>query len=160
MVDSDTDRVFMTQALAEARIAYEEGNIPVGCVIVRDGEIIARAHNLRETTHDPTAHAEISALRIAGKALGSRGLDKVTVYVTLEPCPMCMSAIMLARAGRLVYGAADPKLGAVVSRWNFVNDPGLHHSIRVTSGIMEEECCEILERFFAERRDRGKQRDE
>jgi len=140
----------MMVALEEARVAQDEGEVPVGCVIVRDSVIIARAHNTREESNDPTGHAEVIALREAGRALGTRSLRGTTLYVTLEPCPMCMAAIMLAQVDRLVYGAEDPKLGAVVSRWNLANDAALMHSIKVTSGVLQEECGQLLKSFFRE----------
>ena len=152
MLSCESDVAFMREALNEARKAFELGEAPIGCVAVKEGEIIARAHNLREAENDPTAHAEILALRSAGKAIGSRSLDGITLYVTLEPCPMCMSAIMLAHVGRLVYGSDDPKIGAVVSRWNLAHDPALKHSIKVSSGVLAEECRAVLNDFFGRSR--------
>ncbi len=143
----------MREALAEAGKAFESGEVPVGCVAVLRDKIISRARNNRESDSDPTGHAEIIALREAGRILGSRVLEDVTLYVTLEPCPMCMSAIMLSRVGRLVFGADDPKLGAVRSRWGLAHDPAFGHSIRITSGVIEDECREILHRFFRKLRD-------
>lgn len=138
----------MREALAEAETAFERGEVPVGCVAVIEGEIVFRAGNDRENSFDPTGHAEIIALRETGAKIGSRVLADVTLYVTLEPCPMCMSAIMMARVGRLVYGASDTKLGAVKSRWNLPNEPAFGHSLRVTSGVLDDECADILNRFF------------
>jgi len=139
----------MAEALVEAEKAFDEGEVPVGCVITSGENIICRAHNQRESRCDPTGHAEIIALRKAGSELGTRVLSSCTLYVTFEPCPMCMSAIMLARVGRLVFGCSDPKIGAVHSRWNFPTDPAFGHSIRVTAGVLESECRGILERFFS-----------
>jgi len=138
----------MEEALSEAQSALGRGEIPVGCVAVIDGEIVSRTGNDRENSFDPTGHAEIIALRESGAKTESRVLTDVTLYVTLEPCPMCMSAIMMARVGRLVYGASDSKLGAVKSRWNLPNEPAFGHSLRVTSGVLENECADILHRFF------------
>ncbi len=136
----------MAEALKEAQKAFNKGEVPVGCVAVESDTIISRAGNLREK--DPTGHAEMIVLRDTGAVIGNRVLDGITIYVTLEPCPMCMSAIMIARVGRLVFGASDPKLGAVYSRWNLPNDPSFGHSIRIASGILESECMDILNRFF------------
>jgi len=138
----------MRYAIDEARIAAEMDEVPVGCVIIKGNLVIARAHNLRETRNDPTAHAEILALRAAGAVLSSRRLTGTTVYVTVEPCPMCMSAIMLAGVERLVYGAKDSVAGAVVSQLNLPNEPAFRHEIRVTGGIMEEECSAMIADFF------------
>lgn len=142
----------MAEALKEAQKAFDRGEVPVGCVAVEGDTIIARAGNSRR--NDPTGHAEMIVLRDTGAVICNRVLDKITLYVTLEPCPMCMSAIMIARVGRLVYGTSDPKLGAVDSRWNLPNDPAFGHSIRITSGVLETECMGILSRFFEEARKR------
>ncbi len=152
-MDIDKDKIYMAEAIAEAEAAFDCGEVPVGCVAVLGDEIIANAGNDRETG-DPTGHAEMIALKKAGEAIGSRVLEDVTLYVTLEPCPMCMAAIMIARVGRLVYGAPDPKLGAAVSGFNIVNDPRFGHSIRVTSGVMADKCSDILRRFFENARSR------
>ncbi|HHS49764.1 MAG TPA: nucleoside deaminase [candidate division Zixibacteria bacterium] len=138
----------MRAALDEAEIAMAMGEVPVGCVIAKGNLVIGRAHNLRESRNDPTAHAEILALRMAGTILDSRRLDGTTLFVTLEPCPMCMSAIMLAGVSRLVYGAKDPEAGAVASQLNLANEPAFKHNIRISGGILEDECSQILRSFF------------
>lgn len=147
---SDDDA--MALALDQARLAAERGEVPVGAVVVVDGVVVAAAHNLRETTADPTAHAEVLALRAAGDALGTWRLGDATLYVTLEPCAMCAGAAVSARLGRLVFGAADPKAGAVGSLYNLAADPRLNHEIPWTSGVRSAECAELLEAFFSPRR--------
>lgn len=145
-------RQFMQAALAEARLAYEKGEVPIGAVVVREGRIIGRGHNLRETNADPTAHAEVLALRVAAREQGHWRLEDSTLYVTLEPCIMCSGAIVLARVERLVYGARDPKAGAVDSLYRLVEDPRLNHRVEVIGGILEEECASLLKEFFRELR--------
>lgn len=147
------DETFMHRALLEAKKAYLKGEVPVGAVITLDGQVIARAHNRREELQDPTAHAEILAIREAAAKLRSWRLVGATIYVTLEPCPMCAGALVLARIGRLVYGAADPKSGAAGSVMNLVNHEVLNHRVSVTSGILEDECSALLKQFFSELRD-------
>ncbi|MGB9661938.1 MAG: tRNA adenosine(34) deaminase TadA [Moorellaceae bacterium] len=142
-------RRYMQQALEEARKALELGEVPVGAVVVQEGEIIARAHNRRETDRDPTAHAEILALRQAAQRLNNWRLTRATLYVTLEPCPMCAGAVVQARLKRLVYGAPDVRAGAVDSVFQLVEHPGAEHEVEVISGICEEECRLILQEFFA-----------
>lgn len=142
------DETFMHRALLEAKKAYLKGEVPVGAVITLDGQVIARAHNRREELQDPTAHAEILAIREAAAKLRSWRLVGATIYVTLEPCPMCAGALVLARIGRLVYGAADPKSGAAGSVMNLVNHEVLNHRVSVTSGILEDECSALLKQFF------------
>jgi len=146
------DRELMQLALAEARLALDEGEMPVGCVIARNGEVIARGHNLREATGDPTGHAEIVAIRRAAEASGSWRLDGCTIYVTLEPCPMCAGAISQARLKRLVWGAADEKYGCAGSVYRIPEDPAFNHFCRCDGGILEEECAELIRRFFAGKR--------
>ncbi len=148
----DLDRAMMGRALELARQAVDLGEVPVGAVIVRDGKVIAQSFNLRETLHDPTAHAERVAMSLAGRALGSWRLEGCTLYVTLEPCAMCAGAIVLSRISRVVYGATDPKAGACASLYRLVSDPRLNHRSAVTSGDLERECGEILSLFFQERR--------
>ncbi|MGH1505182.1 MAG: tRNA adenosine(34) deaminase TadA [Acidimicrobiales bacterium] len=148
-----TDDELMAIALTEARAAAEAGDVPVGAVVVRDGEVIARRHNEREATGDPTAHAEVLALRDAAAALGRWRLDDCTLVVTLEPCVMCGGALLNSRIPRLVYGAADLKAGACLSLYNVCDDPRLNHRAEVTVGVRRDECAELLETFFAERRD-------
>lgn len=146
------DEYFMREALKEAEKARAIGEVPVGAVIVSNGEIIARAYNLRETTGDPTNHAEVLVIRKAAAIKKHWRLSDVTLYVTLEPCPMCAGAIILARIKRLVYGALDPKSGATGSLMNLVQDERLNHRVEVTSGILQGECGTILKDFFRERR--------
>ena len=142
----------MAQALAEARAALEHGDVPVGAVVVHDGRVIAARHNERELTHDPAAHAEILAMRDAARALGQWRLDECTLYVTLEPCAMCAGAAVNARLGQLVYGAHDPKAGAVASHFGLLDSDVLNHRVAVTSGIGAQESAELLRSFFRDRR--------
>lgn len=142
----------MRAALDQARLASEHGDVPVGAVVVRGGEIIAARHNERELTGDPTAHAELLAVRDAAAVIGHWRLDDCTVVVTLEPCPMCAGALVNARVGRLVFGATDPKAGATGSLMNLVADPRLNHRMPVESGIDADECGALLKEFFAARR--------
>ncbi|MGZ4208920.1 MAG: tRNA adenosine(34) deaminase TadA [Actinomycetota bacterium] len=146
------DQAMMTRALEEAQRAEAGGDVPIGCVIARDGEVIASAGNARERDQDPTAHAEILALRAAAATLGTWRLDGCTVYVTLEPCAMCAGAMVLARVSRLVYGATDPKAGAVRSLYNIADDPRLNHRVEVTAGVLEQECAEQLRAYFSAKR--------
>ena len=146
------DFCFMKEALAEARKALGKNEPPVGAVIVKDGEIIARSHNLRENLHDPTAHAEMLAIREAAARLGRWRLSDCEIYVTLEPCAMCAGAMVLARLARLVYGADDPKAGAVVSLMNLASDERLNHQVEVKGGVLAEECGTLLRDFFSSRR--------
>ena len=143
---------YMREALDEAEKAFAKGEVPIVAVIVKDGEVIARTHNLRETFHDPTAHAEILAIRMAGESLGGWRLSGTTLYVTVEPCPMCAGALVQARVDRLVYGAEDPKGWAGKAVAEIADNPGLNHRVEIIGGIMEEECREIMRRFFQERR--------
>jgi tRNA(adenine34) deaminase len=143
---------FMDLALAQARAAAADGEVPVGCVVVRDGEVIARAHNRTLADHDPTAHAEMLALRAAAAALGTERLIGCDVYVTLEPCTMCAGALSFSRIRRLYYGAADPKGGAVDNGVRFFASPSCHHRPEVYGGIAEQEAAELLRDFFVERR--------
>jgi len=139
---------FMGMALEEAEAAAREGEIPVGAVLVRDGEVIARDHNRRDETGDPSAHAEILVLRRAGEKKGDWRLSGTTLYVTLEPCPMCAGAIVLARVDTVVFGASDPEAGAGGSAYNILEDGKLGHRVRVIAGIMEDECRRVLDDFF------------
>jgi tRNA(adenine34) deaminase len=146
------DEYFMRLAIREAQAALEHDDVPIGAVVVRDGEVIGAAHNERELRQDPTAHAELIALREASRALGSwRVLDAV-LYVTLEPCAMCAGAIVLARVPRLVYGATDPKAGAAGSVLDVLDQPRLNHRPAVAGGLLAEECAELLTDFFGSRR--------
>ncbi|NLS45143.1 MAG: tRNA adenosine(34) deaminase TadA [Firmicutes bacterium] len=147
------DETFMHRALLEAKKSYLKGEVPVGAVITLDGHVIARAHNCIEELQDPTAHAEILAIREASAKLRSWRLVGTTLYVTLEPCSMCAGALVLARITRLVYGAPDPKSGAAGSIINLVEHELLNHRLNVTSGILKDECSAILKQFFSELRD-------
>lgn len=142
----------MRAALREARAAAEADEVPVGCVIVHDGAIIGRGHNQVETLQDATAHAEIVAIGAASNALQSRHLSECTLYVTLEPCAMCAGAMVLARVGRLVYGAADPKAGACGSVLDVIHERRLNHRVEATAGVMADDCSSILKSFFARKR--------
>jgi len=152
----DTDKVMMHRAFKEAEAAFAEEEVPVGAVIAIDGEIIGSAHNQREKLQDPTAHAEILAITQASAALESWRLNGATLYVTLEPCAMCAGAIVLSRIDRLVFGAFDPKAGAVGSVLDIPSCSALNHNVIVEQGIMEEECSMILKEFFATRRNEKK----
>jgi tRNA(adenine34) deaminase len=147
------DAAWMREALAEAERALAHGDVPVGAVAVRDGAIVGRGHNRKEVDADPTAHAEMIALQEAARSLGGWRLVGVTLYCTLEPCPMCAGAMVLARLPRLVYGAVDPKAGAAGSVIELLRDPRLNHQVAVTGGVLAEESQALLERFFAELRD-------
>jgi tRNA(adenine34) deaminase len=142
----------MDAALAEARAAQAAGEVPIGCVVVRDGEIVAKAGNRTIRDHDPTAHAELLAIRAAAHALGNERLDACDLYVTLEPCAMCAGALSFARIRRLYYGAADPKGGAVDSGVRFFGSPTCHHAPEVYGGMGEQAAAEMLRAFFQVRR--------
>lgn len=146
------DARWMALALAEAERAPAHGDVPVGAVVVRDGAEIGRGHNRRELDGDPTAHAEVVALRAAAQTLGTWRLDGSVLYVTLEPCTMCAGALVQARIGTLVYGADDPKAGAVVSLFDAVRDPRLPHAAEVVRGVGAEASSALLRAFFADRR--------
>ena len=145
----------MRLALAQAEAALDHADVPIGAVVTRAGEVLAAAHNERESAGDPTAHAEVLALRAAARSLGTWRLTGCTVYVTLEPCPMCAGALVHARVDRLVYGPQDPRAGAAYSLYNVVQDPRLNHQMEVTTGVLAEESAELLNRFFIERRGAG-----
>src|SRR5262245_7409125 len=144
-----TDTDFMRLALAEAEAAAADGDVPVGAVVVREGAVLGRGRNRREVDHDPTAHAEVVALREAARASGSWRLDGATMYVTLEPCPMCAGALVNARIARLVYGADDPKAGAARTLYAVCSDTRLNHRLEVVSGVLAEESASELRDFFA-----------
>ena len=146
------DLELMELALAEARTASEHGDVPIGAVIALDGRVIAHAHNERELQGDPTAHAEVLAIRMAASTIGSSRLDGATLVTTLEPCPMCAGAALLARVGRVVFGAEDPKAGATGSLYNLGADPRLNHEFEVRGRVRADECAELLTGFFAELR--------
>jgi tRNA(adenine34) deaminase len=145
----------MRAALDEARAALVHDDVPVGAVVVRDGEVIARRHNERELAGDPTAHAEVLALRDAAAVIGHWRLDDCTLVVTLEPCAMCAGAMVNGRLGHLVYGAVDPKAGAAGSRFDLVDSPLLNHRVPRTVGVLADECGRLLVDFFAARRKAG-----
>ncbi|MFO0568869.1 MAG: tRNA adenosine(34) deaminase TadA [Polyangiaceae bacterium] len=146
----------MREALAEAERAESHGDVPIGCVIASaDGILIARGHNQRELLQDPTAHAELVALRAAAERVGHWRLEGAVVYSTLEPCPMCAGALVNARVARLVYGAPDPKAGAVDTLFAIGSDPRLNHRFEVSSGILRDECAQKLTAFFAKLRAEG-----
>jgi tRNA(adenine34) deaminase len=146
------DELFMRLAVREAERALEHDDVPIGAVIVRDGEVIASAHNERELRQDPTAHAEILALREAARAVGSWRVLETVLYVTLEPCAMCAGAIVLSRLPRVVYGAADPKAGACGSVLDVLGESRLNHRPEVSGGLLAEDCGALLSAFFATRR--------
>jgi len=146
------DEAMMDAALDEARAALLHDDVPVGAVVVLDGEIIAARHNERELTRDPTAHAEILALRDASAHISHWRLDDCTLFVTLEPCPMCAGAMVNARLGRLVYGATDPKAGAAGSRFDLVDSELLNHRVSRTTGVLAAECGQLLVDFFRAKR--------
>ncbi len=153
MVDpTETHERHMRLALDEARAAGERGEVPVGAVLVQAGTVIATRGNEREARNDPTAHAELLVLRDAAAILGGWRVLDATMYVTLEPCPMCAGALVQARVARLVYGAADPKAGAAGSLFDLTADPRLNHTVEVTRGVLADEAGELLRRFFASRR--------
>lgn len=143
---------WMRLAMGEAQSAARQGDVPIGAVVVRDGELVAAAHNRREADADPTAHAEILALRASAEALGTWRLHGCTLYVTLEPCAMCAGATVLARLDRLVFGADDPKAGAVGALYDIPRDPRLNHQVQVVRGIRAAECGQVLKEFFGKRR--------
>lgn len=147
-----TDSAWMARALKLASRAESEGEVPVGALLVRDGELVAEGWNRPIGSHDATAHAEIEVLRAAGRKLGNYRLPGTTLYVTLEPCMMCAGAIVHARVERLVYGAADPRTGAVESVFNVLDESSLNHRVRYEGGVLAEESAELLRRFFRARR--------
>ena len=149
---------WMKKAIAEAGRAHAKDEVPIGCVIVHDGKIIARGHNLRESAQDPVAHAELIAIRKAARKLGSWRLLDTTLYVTLEPCIMCMGAIILARIPTVVFGCYDPKGGAAGSLYDLSDDPRLNHRVELFSQVLEKECSTLLSSFFSDLRSRRKPR--
>lgn len=149
-------QIWMARALEQARRAFEVGEVPVGAVVVHSGEVIGEGHNQRETLNDPTAHAEMIAITQAALALNSWRLIDCTLYVTLEPCPMCAGAIVQARLPRLVYGAADPKAGACHSLFSITDDPRLNHRVVVLPGVLADAGRQLLQEFFAQQRAQGK----
>jgi len=153
---NEKDKHFMQLSIEQAQIAEENGDVPIGAVIVYQEQIIGKAYNQRQQLQDPTAHAEIIALTQAASFMENWHLNGCTMYVTLEPCPMCAGALVLARMDRLVYGCDDPKAGACKSLYNIVQDDRLNHRLEVTSGVMEEQCRQQLQEFFARRRQENK----
>jgi tRNA(adenine34) deaminase len=151
-INNQDDERYMRMAIDQAYIAEENGDVPIGCVIVYNNQVIARAYNQREQLHDPTAHAEIIALTQAAEFIGNWRLHGCTIYVTLEPCPMCAGAVVLGRLDRLVYGTEDPKTGAVKSLYNIVQDERLNHRLDVIAGVLQEDCQRQLQDFFQRRR--------
>ncbi|GBF34416.1 tRNA-specific adenosine-34 deaminase [Desulfocucumis palustris] len=147
---------YMREALLEAQKAYDLGEVPIGAVVVREGQIIGRGHNLREILADSSAHAEMLAMREAARRLGDWRLNECTLYSTIEPCPMCAGAMVQFRIKTLVYGAADPKAGAVDSIMDVVREPRFNHRVEVISGVLAEECAAIIKRFFQALRQRHK----
>jgi len=151
-LQADEDIYFMKLAREEAMLAYRAGEVPVGAVVVRDRQVLARAHNLREASCDPSAHAEILALRASTESSDTWRLSGTTLYVTMEPCIMCSGAIINARVGRLVYGCRDIKAGGVDSLYSILSDNRLNHQVAVTAGVLEADCAALLRQFFKERR--------
>ncbi|MFC4802091.1 tRNA adenosine(34) deaminase TadA [Neobacillus sp. GCM10023253] len=154
---TNQDEKFMLEAIAEARKAKELDEVPIGAVLVHDGKIIARAHNLRESEQNATSHAELLAIDQACRETGSWRLEDTTLYVTLEPCPMCSGAIILSRVKRVVYGASDPKGGCAGTLMNLLQDSRFNHQCEVVKGVLAEECGSMLSSFFQKIRDRKKQ---
>ena len=152
IIDLTMDELYMKMALEEAKRAGQEGEVPVGALLVKGDQILARSHNRCIELHDPTAHAEILALRKGGEMLGNYRLNDTVMYVTAEPCPMCASAMVHGRISRLVFGTVEPKFGAVESKFKFLDDTCLNHRVEVKRGILEKECAEVLGLFFRERR--------
>ena len=147
---------FMRLAIQQAQIAFEQDEVPVGAVIVHDGQVVGEGYNQRETLQDPTAHAEMIAITQAASAIGSWRLLNCTLYVTLEPCPMCAGAIVQARIPTVVYGTLDPKAGACESLYRITQDPRLNHQVQTLSGVMMEDCRDLLQQFFRQQRAQGK----
>jgi tRNA(adenine34) deaminase len=148
----DPDAQLMQEALAEARSAAAAGEVPIGAVLVHEGQVLARSGNRTIRDNDPTAHAEILVLREAARRIGNYRLAGTTLYVTIEPCSMCAGAVIQARVPRLVYGADDPKGGAVRTCFQILSDPRLNHQVEVTSGVLAAECAAVIQSFFSERR--------
>ena len=151
-MDERADEALMAEALAEARRGLESGEVPVGAIVVVGGEIVARAHNAPITLADPTAHAEILALREAARQLGNYRLTGATLYATVEPCPMCCGALLHARVSRVVYGAPDPKAGAVESLYRLLDDARLNHRVTTRGGVLAHEAARLLKTFFEAKR--------
>lgn len=155
----DHDEMLMREAIKEAYLAEQNDEVPIGCVIVKDQQIIARTHNLRESAQKATGHAELLAIEQANSVLNSWRLENCTLYVTLEPCPMCAGAILLSRIERVVYGAADPKGGSIESCMKMYEVSGWNHYPQVSGGILKEECAQLLSSFFQRKRKQKKNAD-
>ena len=151
-MDMDMDEKFILLALEEAELAFSEDEVPVGAVITRGEEILAKSHNRLVSMNDPSAHAEILAIRRAAEKTGNYRLPGTSLYVTLEPCIMCAGAIIQARVERVVFGADDPKTGGIVSLYNILNDKRLNHNVAIRGGVRKEACAEIMSRFFRQKR--------
>jgi len=149
------DERWMESALKEAELAYKRKEVPIGAVVIHNGRVIGRGYNQIETLRDPTAHAEMIAITAAAAQLGGRRLDNCTLYVSLEPCPMCAGAIVLARIPKLVFGAADAKAGACGTLYNIVQDARLNHRVELVRGVLEEKCSGLLKDFFTKVRSNG-----
>jgi len=147
----------MRLALGEAKAAFMKGEVPVGAILVKENRIIAKAHNIKETKTDPTAHAELIVLRKGASKTGNWRLSNTTLYVTKEPCVMCAGAMINARLGKLVYGCTDNRYGAVASRYKILSNTNLNHQVEITHGILENECSDILKRFFVKLRDESEE---
>lgn len=147
------DEELMRMAIAEAKLAEEHGDIPIGAIVVLNDEVLSSRHNERELQNDPTAHAEMLAIRDAAKALGTSRLDGTILVSTLEPCPMCAGAALLARVSKVIFGAEDPKAGALGSLYQLGSDPRLNHEFVVTPRVLQEECGRLLQKFFQNKRD-------
>lgn len=158
MVKYMNDEYYMGLAIAEARKAEALGEVPIGAVIVKDGQVVGRGYNLRETAKDPLAHAELIAIKEASETMGGWRLIGATLYVTLEPCPMCAGAIVQARVPRIVYGAMDPKAGCAGSLMNLLQEERFNHQVEMIQGVREEECSELLKNFFRSLRERRKKK--
>lgn len=155
------DEKYMREALAEAQKAYDQEEVPIGAVLVdEDGAVVARGHNRRESWHDATAHAELIAIQQACRDLGRWRLSGLTLYVTIEPCPMCAGAIVMSRVDRVVYGSTDAKAGACESVFNIPGHERLNHRPEMTAGVLQAECADIMKRFFKRQREQRKQEKE
>ena len=152
VIEREQDEKFMRMALEEAQRAGQKGEVPVGALLVKKGQVLARAHNRCIELNDPTAHAEILVLRKAGERLGNYRLNATVMYVTIEPCPMCVSAMIHGRISRLIFGASEPKFGAVESKFKFLRENGLNHHFGVTRGVLQNDCAEVLRSFFKKKR--------
>ena len=148
----DEHLLFLEEAIKEAELAAAIGEVPIGAVVVCNGEIVGRGHNLRERDNDPTAHAEICALREAGKTLGTWRLERCVLYVTMEPCPMCCGALINSRVHTVVFGASEPKFGSAGSQLNLLQFPGFNHNVHIVGPIAQERCSQMMKDFFAELR--------